>query len=849
MISLDFGSVKLKATSTRVRKRDGTVFTEERTSGGGFESSAGTRAGDVDGASQGVKPQYVIDQENGVSRLRPKYFEPTANRWKPVPTDGMDGADGIDGAAEDTLQPLGELTCVTYNVWFDKRNQHVRALALFEILRTSEAHVISLQEVTPQFLGWLRDQEFVQEGYILSDSIGTTLKGSKLVYGVIQLVRRDRRIRVESMTLHAMPTNMNRSALVTSLTIAGTTHALNGHHDGPGRGLVGPADADAPSVTWRRVAVSTAHLESLTSTPYRKAQLEIIDRVTREAGAGLGPVLGGMHDGANPTSFDAGATGPDASDRLYDCLIMGDCNFDAGGSEENVLRQSEGEWEDLHHYNLYQGEEEDVVGPAEGITMPHDDVTGRGTRIDRVFAALNYLEPASMALLGTESIDIAAAAAETTSAATTQDHDINNTSTTVARCAAEADSDEDGGRRRVRFNIPADTIASVEERPSDHYGLMVRFVVRGSIGTSETMIPLHGASEATATDAHAEVDAAADGNPGGPADHDRSRAHHTHVLSSNTCKVSSNMSVSVDVSASGSSTSYFMITKPTVKEPTEPSIPAVAAAPAPPPAAAAAAAAAAVNPMAMYVADEDDEYGSEYGPWLDDDEEDEHFSSPLFCTNSTAPVVRRRMSPLWIADEALEDVDEELEARLEEAKGRAREMDRLHGPRRPAASYNKAGPTPLKDDPQYGKFFNMLGMGLPKHAVEMKMAAEGLDVAILELDPDKYRPPKQPRIPPPATPAPSTLPPPAAAPPPRPQSSIAAKKQAAGSSAGSGAAATVKMTNLTSGLGGLAVDENLAQLTVPLETAGAAGARPATSLNLEQRWVRHVRSKNVPPRR
>jgi len=271
--------------------------------------------------------------------------------------------------------------------------------------------------------------------------------------------------------------------------------------------------------------------------------------------------------------------------------------------------------------------------------------------------------------------------------------------------------------------------------------------------------------------------------------------------------------------------------------------------PPPPPAAAAAAAAAAVNPMAMYVADEDDEYGSEYGPWLDDDEEDEHFSSPLFCTNSTAPVVRRRMSPLWIADEALEDVDEELEARLEEAKGRAREMDRLHGPRRPAASYNKAGPTPLKDDPQYGKFFNMLGMGLPKHAVEMKMAAEGLDVAILELDPDKYRPPKQPRIPPPATPAPSTLPPPAAAPPPRPQSSIAAKKQAAGSSAGSGAAATVKMTNLTSGLGGLAVDENLAQLTVPLETAGAAGARPATSLNLEQRWVRHVRSKNVPPRR
>ena len=367
------------------------------------------------------------------------------------------------------------------------------------------------------------------------------------------------------------------------------------------------------------------------------------------------------------------------------------------------------------------------------------------------------------------------------------------------------------------------------------------------------MIPLHGASEAdvaaTAADAHAEVDAAADANPGGPADHDRSRAHHTHVLSSNTCKVSSNMSVSVDVSASGSSTSYFMITKPTVKEPAEPSIPAVAAAPAPPPLPPAVAAAPAVNPMAMYVPDEDDEYVSEYGPWLDDDEEDEQFSSPSFCTNSTAPVVSRRASPLWIDGEALEDVDEELEARLEEAKGRAREIDRLHGPRRPAASYNTAGAIPLKDDPQYGEFFNMLDMGLPKHAVEMKMAAEGLDVAMLELGPDKPRPPKQPRIPPPATSAPSTLPPPAAAPPPRPQSPIAAKRQAAGPRPGSGAATTVKMMNLTSGLGGLAVDESLSQLTVPLETTGAVGARPTTSLNLEQRWVRHVRSKNVPPRR
>jgi Subunit CCDC53 of WASH complex/Formin Homology 2 Domain len=44
---------------------------------------------------------------------------------------------------------------------------------------------------------------------------------------------------------------------------------------------------------------------------------------------------------------------------------------------------------------------------------------------------------------------------------------------------------------------------------------------------------------------------------------------------------------------------------------------------------------------------------------------------------------------------------------------------------------------PLKDDPEYSKFFRMLDMGLTKDAVKNALAREGKDPAIMELDPNK----------------------------------------------------------------------------------------------------------------
>ena len=56
-------------------------------------------------------------------------------------------------------------------------------------MENSDADVICLQEVTPFFLQLLTEQDWMRKRYILSDSIGTSLKGSQLAYGVIIAVK------------------------------------------------------------------------------------------------------------------------------------------------------------------------------------------------------------------------------------------------------------------------------------------------------------------------------------------------------------------------------------------------------------------------------------------------------------------------------------------------------------------------------------------------------------------------------------------------------------------------------------------------------------------------------------
>lgn len=42
----------------------------------------------------------------------------------------------------------------------------------------------------------------------------------------------------------------------------------------------------------------------------------------------------------------------------------------------------------------------------------------------------------------------------------------------------------------------------------------------------------------------------------------------------------------------------------------------------------------------------------------------------------------------------------------------------------------------VKDDSRYGKYFKMLGMGVPKAAVRIKMSSEGVDPDVIDMDPE-----------------------------------------------------------------------------------------------------------------
>ena len=68
-------------------------------------------------------------------------------------------------------------------------------------------------------------------------------------------------------------------------------------------------------------------------------------------------------------------------------------------------------------------------------------------------------------------------------------------------------------------------------------------------------------------------------------------------------------------------------------------------------------------------------------------------------------------------------------------------------PAAPAAAAAAAAPAapaaPLlkvKDDSRYSKYFKMLGMGVPKAAVRIKMSSEGVDPDVIDMDPEAEAP-------------------------------------------------------------------------------------------------------------
>lgn len=158
--------------------------------------------------------------------LTPARYDRTTGEWRPADDAGPVGAE--------------QLSCATFNVWFDALVFERRAAALLELLAGCDADVIALQEVTPRLLERILASDWVRASYAISDHRGVTV----WPYGVLLLSRWT----PQRLTLHPLPSEMGRGLLVAEWSVNG-----------------------------QQLAVATVHLESLRpSAPVRAVQLERI---------------------------------------------------------------------------------------------------------------------------------------------------------------------------------------------------------------------------------------------------------------------------------------------------------------------------------------------------------------------------------------------------------------------------------------------------------------------------------------------------------------------------------------------------------------------------------------------
>jgi len=431
LAELDAQKSALKKSETRVRTRDGTIYVEKNAGRGGAEREP---------IAWAKRPQYALDQEEGRSRLVPKIFDETLRRgrggWRALERNDVFACSESRSACDAHGIKIGapitdaRLSVVSYNVWFEKRNQEARAQAMFKILEESNAGIIALQEVTPDFLMWLRDERWVQENYVLSDSVGTTLRGSELTYGVITLVQKQVLVTSESgeggvgFILHTLPTKMNRSVLVTEFSTG--------------------------DVTWR---VANTHLESLDNSPTREKQLKIIFEI-----------LSGRNKGDARWEVNGkGDTNKCAS------LLLGDLNFDANNLDMFPHEQAaipvdyRDCWIEIH--GVTSG-----GSSNDGITVPVCDMSGGPVRIDQALLSSKVVRPILIARLGMESFKSMGKAGSINSDVLSRNKNRQDPWIPSKPCFEKTKELKDIERMRA---CSATLEKLYDELPSDHYGLMV----------------------------------------------------------------------------------------------------------------------------------------------------------------------------------------------------------------------------------------------------------------------------------------------------------------------------------------------------------------------------------------
>lgn len=103
----------------------------------------------------------------------------------------------------------------TFNLWFSSKYRHERTVAVLDILHQEEAHVICLQEVTPDFLKQLLAEPWVQERYSITHKDQASLGVMK--YATVMLSR----LEVVSYSLHELPSFMDRKLITGQFKVYG----------------------------------------------------------------------------------------------------------------------------------------------------------------------------------------------------------------------------------------------------------------------------------------------------------------------------------------------------------------------------------------------------------------------------------------------------------------------------------------------------------------------------------------------------------------------------------------------------------------------------------------------------
>ena len=305
-----------KGTVTRVRTRDGRVREERARPDGSYEKISETVE---------VLPSYLEHSDQGFAKL--SAFVHNGTRWargRP-PVDAKKQAKRLDLLAEEDedqekddveeeeeeeeggggdaaggrrsagQEPnsRGALKLVTYNVWFAREDQLLRARGLLAVVEAQQPDVVCLQEVTVPFLECLLAEPWVQRDFVVSDNAtGTTVNP----YGVAMLVRKATPatpwLQDPEFTIHHLPSNMGRRALFASLASG-------------------------------NLRVGTAHLESLDNAALRIAQLDVVG----------GILHGSPHHGGSLAP--AGEPPP-----ITAALFAGDTNFGERCPEADAARSA-----------------------------------------------------------------------------------------------------------------------------------------------------------------------------------------------------------------------------------------------------------------------------------------------------------------------------------------------------------------------------------------------------------------------------------------------------------------------------------------------------------------------------